>query len=241
MEQDYYSRPNREREQRLETRSSVQTYEKNKYFGLIFAYAGIGFLISAIVALITGFLVARFDTSGELYYGLIIGSSVIQIVLIFYISFVVFRRQKRMVVPFVIYAIVMGVLLSSILFILDWYTIGVTLALTCLVFGIMAAVGYFSKANLSSLVLVGLGLLVGSIFLSLFNFFIGSETITWIVTFVSFGAIMLITAFDVWRIRREIESGIMDKQRALFHAFSIYIDFIYIFIRIAYIIARSRR
>lgn len=239
MSDNYYARP--PKGSQVGPHIAERTYERGKFFGLIFGYAGIGFLISAAVAFLTGLLVSTVEFGGQLYVGLVIGASVVQIILIFWISFVVFRRQKRMLVPFILYAIVMGVLLSSIFLFLDWYTIGLTLLLTCLVFGLMAAVGYFSKANLSSLGLVGLGLLVGSIFLSLFNFFIGSDMITWVVTFVSFGAIMLITAFDVWRIRKEIEYGVMDKQRALFHAFSIYVDFIYIFVRIAYILGMTRR
>ena len=86
-----------------------------------------------------------------------------------------------------------------------------------------------------------MGLLIGSIFLSLINWFIGSDQLGWIVTFASFGAIMLITAFDVWRIRRISESGQASKNLALYCAFNIYIDFIYMFMRIAMILSRVSR
>ncbi|MFA7377946.1 MAG: Bax inhibitor-1 family protein, partial [Bacilli bacterium] len=188
----------------------VQTTEGSRFLGVIFGYAAIGFLVTAGIALLTSYLftsVIPIDVASDIYLGLIIGAAIVQIVLIFWITFRVFRRGGNMIVPFALYTIAMGILLSALTLTLDWYLIGMTFGLTCVVFGVMAAVGYFSKVNLSGLLIVGMGLLIGSIFLSLINWFIGSGMIEWIVTFASFGAIMLITAFDIWRIRKIIESG----------------------------------
>lgn len=235
----------------MQTLNNYRTYEPevqsatgSKFLGTVFGYAAIGFLVTAAVALLTGYLftsVIPIDVASDTYLGLIIGASILQIVLIFWITFGVFRRGGNLIIPFALYTIAMGILLSALTLTMDWYLIGMTFGLTCLVFGAMAAVGYFSKVNLSGLLIVGMGLLIGSIFLSLINWFIGSDQLGWIVTFASFGAIMLITAFDVWRIRRISESGQASKNLALYCAFNIYIDFIYMFMRIAMILSRVSR
>jgi hypothetical protein len=222
----------------------VQAATKSKFLGVVFGYAALAFLVTVAIALLTGYLftsVIPIDVASNTYLTVVLIASGIQIVLIFWIVFGVFRNRKNIIVPFAIYAVTMGVLLSTLTLTMDWYLIGMTFGLTCLVFGMMAAVGYFSKVNLSGLIIVGTGLLVGSIFLSLINWFIGSSSLEWIVTFASFGAVMLITAFDVWRIKSISASGQWSNNLALYCAFRIYIDFIYMFMRIASILSRVVR
>lgn len=230
--------------------NSYSTFEEvkvvggSKFLGTVFGYAAIGFLVTAAVALLTGYLftyVFPVDVNGDIYTGLIIGASILQLVLVIWISFGVFRHGGKLLIPFALYTIAMGILLSTVTLMMDWYLIGMTIGLTCLVFGVMAAVGYFSKVNLSGLLIVGMGVMIGSIFLAIINFFIGSGTIEWIVTFVSFGAIMLITAFDVWRVKKIADSGQGNKNLALYCAFNIYVDFVYMLIRIATILSRVSR
>lgn len=226
------------------TYEEVKATGGSKFLGVVFGYAALGFLVTAAIALFVGYLftsVYPIDVNGDVYIGLIIGASALQLVLMLWITFGVFRRGGNMIVPFALYTIAMGILLSTLTLTMDWYLIGMTIGLTCLVFGVMAAVGYFSKVNLSGLLIVGMGLMIGSIFLALINFFIGSGTIEWIVTFASFGAIMLITAFDVWRVKKIADSGQASKNLALYCAFNIYVDFVYMLIRIAIILSRVTR
>jgi len=226
------------------------TYEEakaaggSKFLAFIFGYVALGLLITAGMSALASYLftsVWPIMANPELYLGVIIGAAVLQIVLILWITFGVLRHGGNMAIPFLLYSLCMGVLLSALTLTIDPYILGETFGITCLVFLIMALVGYFSKANLSSLIFVGMGLLLGSIALSLFNIFIGSDTIGWIVTFAAFGAIMLITAFDMWRIKKIIEQGAMSNNLAMYCAFSLYVDFVYMFIRIAIILSRIRR
>jgi FtsH-binding integral membrane protein len=55
-----------------------------------------------------------------------------------------------------------------------------------------------------------------------------------------FAFILLITAVDVYRIKQTSELGMMSENLAIFFAFQIYYDFIYIFIRILAFIASRR-
>jgi len=48
---------------------------------------------------------------------------------------------------------------------------------------------------------------------------------------------MLITIFDVWRVKKIAQRGEQTNNVALFCAFNLYVDFIYIFIRVLSFVA----
>ena len=58
--------------------------------------------------------------------------------------------------------------------------------------------------------------------------------IYWIVSFALFAAMMFITIFDIWNIKKICEKGEMSTNLELYCAFTLYVDFIYILIRVLY-------
>lgn len=171
-------------------------------------------------------------------------SAVVQLILVFYIQFSVIRRGpmgKNITVPYIIYTANMGILISALLVMYSFEVMALALAVTVIIFAMMALFARQTKANLSGLAIVGVALLVGSLILMLINIFLRSTQLEWILSFVLFGAIMLITLFDIWQVTKASEAGLQSKNLALFFAFNIYIDFIYILIRVAYFIGLSRR
>lgn len=171
-------------------------------------------------------------------------SAVVQLILVFYIQFSVIRRGpmgKNITVPYIIYTANMGILISALLVMYSFEVMALALAVTVILFAMMALFARQTKANLSGLAIVGVALLVGSLILMLINIFLRSTQLEWILSFVLFGAIMLITLFDIWQVTKASKAGLQSKNLALFFAFNIYIDFIYILIRVAYFIGLSRR
>lgn len=231
----------------------VNAKPRAKLMGMIFLYALVALLISGIVAvgislLFTYFLPINEEANALIYYVIIGVSAFALIGMMIWIQIGVFRNKtKHIVIPFIIYACLMGFFLSSFTLFIDFYTIAIAFGITCLCFLAMFLVGYFSKANLNYLGIVigflfmGAFLLMGINFLMMFFAPVAWTYLDWIVTFVFFVAIMLITAVDVFNIRRLIDSGMMTQNLALYCAFNIYVDFIYIFIRVLAIIIRSRR
>ena len=104
--------------------------------------------------------------------------------------------------------------------------------ITAGIFLLMTLIAVLTKGNLHPLLMVGIGLMIGAGVLSLVNWLIGSDTIMWIVTFAMFAAIMFITMFDIWNIKKICERGAMNTNLALYCAFTLYVDFIYILIRV---------
>lgn len=207
-------------------------------FAKIFLYMFIGLAITTAVAFGVGALLVfsapDLQAFFNVYLGLMIGSGIALIIMTFVINLVILRGRHSILIPAIIYCVLMGVLLSTFTIFVDWYLLGMAFGITCGVFLIMTLIAALSKGNLSPLLMLGMGLLMGSLLLALINWIIGSNTIYWLVTFAIFAAMMLITMFDIWNIKKITECGEMSTNLELYCAFTLYVDFIYILIRIIY-------
>jgi len=226
----------------------------SKFIGKVFLFTFIALAITAAVCTIIGFVFSSaiqtidyenfvIDTEKfKPYIYLLIGAVVAYIPLIIWIMLVSFRGKGRMDIPFVLYAIVMGVFVSAFTMFVPFQVIAISFGITCVVFGVLALIGLTSKKDLSFLGLVALGIFFGAILVSLFNviwslFLPGFQSLYWVVSFAIFGAMMLITIFDVWRVKKIAQRGEQTNNVALFCAFNLYVDFIYIFIRVLSFVA----
>lgn len=213
----------------------------------VFGYMFIGLLITAVVAFAAGFgfaqwLLASPEAAAN---GLLVVmgiSGVALVIMSFVVSFSMRKgKVSHIATPMVIYAILMGVLLSSFTIFIEWYTLALAFGITALMFGIMTLIASVSK-NLSGVGIVGMSLFMGCIILSLVNVIFMLVLpqvwtwIYWVVTFGTFIAMILITLWDIWRIDQIAKSGEMTTNLALFCAFTLYVDFIYIFIRVLSVI-----
>ena len=163
-----------------------------------------------------------------------IGSAIALFILIFVIQFIVIRNKHSVLVPSIIYSTLIGVLISSFTIVIDWRIIGMAFGITSAVFLLMTIIALLTKGNLSGLAMAAIGLFMGAGILALVNFFVGSSTLGWILSYVIFAAIMLITMYDIWRVKKICEAGAMDRNISYYCAFNMYVDFINIFIRILY-------
>ena len=216
-------------------------------FVKIFAYMFMYLAITAVVAFAGGFALYSALNNAKAtgndvaisniitaYYGLMIASAITLIILVFVINFVVIRGKHSVLVPSIIYAVLVGVLFSSLTIFIDWRIIGSAFGITCGVFGRMTLIALFTKGNMSPLLMLGFGLIIGSGIIALVNFFMRSSTLYWVVSFAIFAAIMFISMFDIWNIKKICERGAMDKNLSYYCAFNMYVDFINIFIRVLY-------
>ena len=140
----------------------------------------------------------------------------------------------------------MGILLSPLAIFEEYFgLIAMSFGVTCLTFGCMALVAWTSKRNMSMLGFVGMGLLYGAILMSLFNIILGLVmhefmALTWVISFVIMIAMLLITMADLHSVKRIADNGGAGSNIAILCALNLYVDFIYIFIRLLSLIARLR-
>lgn len=216
-----------------------------KVFGYMFA----GLAITGVVAFVLAFIFNNWymsDPEGveSTLFFLLIGSAIGVIVLTFVITFSLRKRSvKATLIPIIIYCVLMGFMLSTFVLFLDWRLLGGAFIATSLIFGVMALVSLLAKGSLNGLAIVGFGLIFGAAIMSLFTWFLSFispetfETFYWIVSLGMFAGMMFITMWDIWRIKKIAEQGELHGNVSLYCAFQLYVDFIYIFIRMLYLLS----
>lgn len=159
--------------------------------------------------------------------------SAVTFILMLVNQFYLFARGKTEILMYVPYCILMGLVLSFTSMFVSYYTFGLALGVSALAMMLMGAVGYFSKGRLNSIAIIGIVLTFGSVILSLLNFFIfGNAYIMWIITFATLIAVVLFVAFDFRLVKEYSLNGNPTTGVAIYCAFRLYNDFIYIFIRL---------
>ena len=227
----------------------------SKVFGMMFILLLITTLVAGGVGYGAQFLMVEAANAGndelaaQIFFGLIatLGISLIVLIVMSFVLPITFIRGKHnIIVPLIIYVVVMGLLLSSFTIIFDWVILVEAFGITALIFGIMAFLGYISKGRLAGIGFILLGLLIGALALSLVNYLmiaIGgvqqqNVTISWVVSLLIFGFLMLVTLYDVNRIKRIAENGMGTNNNLVYYcAYILFSDFIAILIRVIYYLA----
>lgn len=149
-----------------------------------------------------------------------------------------FRFQKLsptvLSILFIVYAFLVGVSLSFIFLVYSIGSIAVTFGVTSLTFGVMAVAGYTTKTDLTkfgSIMMMGL---VGIIIASLINFFLKSDSMQYIISFIGVLVFTGLTAYDVQKLKNlgsEMIAGQESTRKyAIMGALSLYLDFINLFL-----------
>lgn len=226
--------------------SEVTVQSGSKFIGATFLYMAIALLITFAVvgglgALLRYALVKESaeDLTTFLYF--FIGALILYIPVMIWVHIAACRQGKTVGPAFFVYSIVMGVLISPIA-LYDLWVLIISFGSTCLAFASMALIAWTTKKNLSSLAVVGLGLLVGGMILALVNvllsfFWSGFSFIYPLISVIFFVAIILLTIVDLKRVKDIASSGIATKNMAMLCALNLYVDFVYIFLRILRIVA----
>lgn len=224
--------------------ATTQKFEKEKLnsfpMAKIYGYLSLGLLVTGGVAFGLPYLLAALNIMGA-WMPLMIVSMLVMFPMMFVIQIKAFNPNSKAVpICYFVYAVAMGVSLSTIFLAFDIQDVFLAFLISGGTFGLLAAVGYFTKKSLNGLLPIVFTAVIGSLIISLINFFFFNETIYWITEFVMFGAILLITAIDMNNIKRIALSRGVEKNLAIYCAFNLYVDFIYIFVRILMFIGMMR-
>ncbi len=211
----------------------------NKLFSKVFAWMFIGLIITFA----TGFYVAMHPNmlynifSTGLHFGLLI----LEIVLVVWLS----ARSHKMKfstasIVYVIYSVVTGLTFSSFFVIYELGSIMFIFALTALLFGIFALLGYTTNTDLSKFSTIFLMGLIGIILATIINIFLNNSMLEIIISWVSIILFLGITAHDIQKIKA-LSNVITDENAiAIIGALDLYLDFINIFIDLIRIFGKTR-
>lgn len=231
------------------TTDKVISDSGSKFTAKVFLYMLIALAITAVTSCISGAILSSMVASSneagiEIFATVLIISLIAYIPVMIWTQISVLRGGKGLVPAFTIYSVLMGLLLSTLTAFLDFYLIAAAFGLTCGAFAVMALIAWTSKKNLSYLAIVGTGLLSGIFLIAMLSlilsFFLPRETVILdaIVSGGIFIFIILVTISDLYNIRSIAARGETSENLAMVCAFSLYVDFIYIFIRILYVLIR---
>lgn len=195
----------------------------------------------AVALLLTG-AVAYFTAGSEqlmqlifgnkiLFFGLIIG----EIALVGYISA---RIQKlssyNATLLFLLYSALNGLTLSFVFMAYTSASITSTFIITAGTFGAMSVYGYFTKSDLTKIGNLAFMALIGIIIASVVNFFMQSEMMYWIITYLGVAIFVALIAYDTQKLKRLAMQGFENQEHmekgAILGALTLYLDFINLFL-----------
>jgi FtsH-binding integral membrane protein len=164
--------------------------------------------------------------------------------LVFAISFMINRlTAATALMMFMLYAALVGVMLSSILLVYTGQSIMRVFFISAASFGALSLYGYTTKRDLSamgSFLVMGL---IGLIIASLVNMFLQSSMMTFIISVIGVLVFAGLTAWDTQTIKEDydvMDDGTVAGRKVVMGALKLYLDLINIFIFLLQLIGDRR-
>ncbi len=219
--------------------SAQRTLMKNVYWWMALALVVTG--LSAFYTASSPRLLEAIFGSG-LFIGLIIAELIMVIILSARINKMSFVTAG---IVFVIYSIVNGLTLSSILIVYTMESVASTFFITAGTFAAMAIVGTITKKDLSSIGQILFMALIGLIIATIVNIFLKSSMMSYIISYVGVAVFVGLTAYDAQKIKNLIHQYGTDlsddnMKLALMGSLSLYLDFINLFLYLLRIFGSRR-
>ena len=164
--------------------------------------------------------------------GMIITFAPLGIAIYFFMGMGRMSVQKAQML-FWVYAGLMGMSLSSLGLIYTGQSLARTFFICAAVFGSMSIYGYTTKRDLTSMGSFFIMGLIGLIVVSLINIFLQSPAIDFATSFIGVAIFMGLTAWDTQKLKTMYYSsggGEMGQKMAILGAFTLYLDFINLFL-----------
>jgi FtsH-binding integral membrane protein len=145
---------------------------------------------------------------------------------------------------FVIYSLVNGATMSFIFLAYTESSVTSVFLITAGTFATMAAFGYFTKTDLTSMGKILMMALIGVIIATIVNIFTKSEGLTVILNYVGVLVFVGLTAYDSQKIKQMLQmapdANEASQKIALLGALSLYLDFINLFLYLLRIFGSRR-
>lgn len=223
-----------------QSRTGLQTY-----MAQVYGWMTCGLLLTAFVAWFSANTpaVMMFVFSSKItFFGLIIA----QLVLVFVLSGLVHKLSAGMATTlFMLYSALTGLTLSSIFIVYTYSSIASTFVVAGGMFGAMSLYGYTTKRDLSGFGNMLFMALIGIILASLVNFWLKSEALMWVVTYIGVIVFVGLTAYDTQKLKnigQQIDVTHQDNLRkySILGALTLYLDFINLFLMLLRIFGNRR-
>ena len=214
----------------------------NQFYAKVYAFVGIGIGLSALVSalMLTVFQaqLTYFLMHGRLWLMI---ATFAELALVFVASSMAAKNSPAALPVFLVYSLLNGFTLS---FVVAFYTPGTVLSAfvsSALLFFVMAAIGIFTKKDLSGMGRALMAALVGLIIAMVVNIFLASGFFDYMISIAMVLVFSGLIAWDNQKIRYVYEQsrGQVATGWVISMALSIYLDFINLFLSILRIFGRN--
>ena len=214
----------------------------NQFYAKVYAFVGIGIGLSALVSalMLTVFQaqLTYFLMHGRLWLMI---ATFAELGLVFVASSMAAKNSPAALPVFLVYSLLNGFTLS---FVVAFYTPGTVLSAfvsSALLFFVMAAIGIFTKKDLSGIGRALMAALVGLIIAMVVNLFLANSFFDYMISIAMVLVFSGLIAWDNQKIRYVYEQsrGQVATGWVISMALSIYLDFINLFLSILRIFGRN--
>lgn len=221
-------------DRKVDTNSAAMSKE---FFANVYSYMFAALAITGVIAWYLGSdienITFMFNEKGLSGLGYLMMFAPIGIVMAIQFGYNKFSMPVLLFL-FVVYAVLLGVSLSSIFLIYSIGSIASTFFITAGTFGAMAVLGYTTKTDLSKFGSIMYMLFIGIFIASMVNMFMGSDTLSWIISFVGIFVFTGLTAWEMQRLKHISSDATLDgasrSKLALIGGLQLYILFINLFL-----------
>lgn len=202
---------------------------KNKIYSKMFGWLFIGLLITFV----SGYALSL----NEMVLNSVLSIGIIPIIVIELVVAVLmgFRIQKMKPLTakicYILYSVVTGVTFSTIFITFEMSSIIMVFLITALLFGLLAAYGYFTKRDVTKIGNMLFVALIAIIIISIVNIFLRSSSIELGISIISVIIFMGYVIYDMNNIKYLL-SSLDDDKASVYGAFQLYLDFINLFVRL---------
>ena len=229
----------------LDYGSQADTLTVGQFFNTVYAWMCVGLAVTAVV----GWYVSHSMDALRVVYAskgtyLVIG------LIAFAIAWYVQSQAGKLSVGvatalFLVYAAVIGALISGIFIIYPARTLAAAFVVTGGTFGSMSLYGFLTKRDLTGIGSAAIMLAWGFILASVVNLWLANNTLDWVITYGILILFVVITAYETQRLREiavQLSSDPAAAHRyAIVGSLVLYIAFINLFLSILRILGNSRR
>lgn len=199
-----------------------------KTFGWMFIGLLVTFLTGYVISMNPNMLLNVMSTTGLI---LII---IIEFALVIFLSARITKMKPITAkISFLLYSFVSGLTFSSIFIAYEMSSIFFVFLITAILFAIMAAIGAFTKIDLTKVGTYLLIALFGVILCTIVNIFLNSSSLDLIISIVIILIFIGFTAYDVQKISRLSEMNLIAEDNlAIYGALELYLDYINLFLQL---------
>jgi FtsH-binding integral membrane protein len=219
---------------------------QKRFLYQVYAWMGAAILLTAFAAFFTAQSPALLQLIFGSGRGLPIGMIVLVLAefgLVWYLSSRVFDLAfETGLALFALYSVLNGVTLSVIFLIYTSGSIASTFFICSAMFFGMSLYGWTTKADLSKWGNILFMALIGIIIASLVNWFLKSDALSYIISFIGVIVFTGLTAYDTWRLKAAQEqmagNEVMVRKLGLLGALNLYLDFVNLFLMLLRLFGR---